>query len=184
MVISWIMFPNSGKYGRWALSGQHLANPSTHPPDKSARKSKTAKLPICPPMGSDWDKMARRIEGRLIDIDQTWPFNVNLIVGNIKVLYLKRWHFDVFLSSPPLSHSKIRMQICRRWESLLAFIAPLLNASCTMWMYIYIIPSPLSYFDNTSVFDWVILGWISVGWEKDSGIRQILISLFARWPPP
>ena len=142
MVISRIMFPNSGKYGRWALSGQHLANPSTHPPDKSARKSKTAKLPICPPMGSDWDKMARRIEGRLIDNDQTWPFNVNLIVGNIKVLYLKRWHFDVFLSSPPLSHSKIRMQICRRWESLLAFIAPLLNASCTMWMYIYIIPSP------------------------------------------
>ena len=182
MVISGIMFPNSGKYGRWALSGQHLANPS-HPPDKSARKSKAAKLPICPPAGSDWDKMARRIEGRLIDIDQTWPFNVNLIVGNIKVLYLKRWHFDVFLSSPPLSHSKRRMQICRRWESLLAFIAPLLNAICTLWMYIYIISSPLSYFDNTSVFDWVILGWISVGWEKDSGIRQILISLFARWPP-
>ena len=28
MVISGIMFPNSGKYGRWALGGQHLANPS------------------------------------------------------------------------------------------------------------------------------------------------------------
>ena len=43
----------------------------THPPDKSARKSKAAKLPICPQAGSDWDKMARRIEGRLIDIDKT-----------------------------------------------------------------------------------------------------------------
>ena len=113
MVISWIMFPNSGKYGRWALSGQHLANPS-HPPDKSARKSKAAKLPICPPKGSDWDKMARRIEGRLIDIDKTWPFNVNLIVGRqYKKCYI--WKMIDILTFPiqPPIHYPITKEECK-----------------------------------------------------------------------
>ena len=86
----------------------------THPPDKSARKSKAAKLPIRPQAGSEWDKMARRIEGRLIDIDKTWPFNVNLIVGRqYKKCYI--WKMIDILTFPiqPPIHYPITKEECK-----------------------------------------------------------------------
>ena len=141
MVISWIMFPNSGKYGRWALSGQHLANPSAW---QKCHKSKAAKLPICPPMGSDWDKMARRIEGRLIDIDKTWPFNVNLIVGrqNKKCYIWKMIDILTFPIQPPtIPSQKKNANMQPLGVPTCFYIAPP-QCELHMWMFIYIRSSP------------------------------------------